>query len=56
MTHISSETDLTTFKKLHIKILGYGSQGRAQVLNLRDEGVRVTVAASPGKIRRNRLG
>ena len=30
-----------------VAILGYGNQGRAQALNLRDSGVAVTVALQP---------
>lgn len=32
-----------------VAILGYGNQGRAHALNLRDSGVTVTVGARPGK-------
>lgn len=31
-----------------VAMLGYGSQGRAQALNLRDSGIPVTVAVRPG--------
>ena len=31
-----------------VAILGYGNQGRAQALNLRDSGVAVTVALPEG--------
>jgi len=31
-----------------VAVLGYGNQGRAQALNLRDSGVRVIVGARPG--------
>lgn len=31
-----------------VAILGYGNQGRAQALNLRDSGVKVVVGARPG--------
>lgn len=34
---------------LKVAILGYGNQGRAQALNLRDSGVPVIVGARPGK-------
>lgn len=36
-------------KKLSFGILGYGNQGRAHALNLRDSGMSVYVAARPGK-------
>lgn len=32
-----------------VAVLGYGNQGRAQALNLRDSGVEVRVGARPGK-------
>ncbi|HLV79747.1 MAG TPA: ketol-acid reductoisomerase, partial [Chthonomonadaceae bacterium] len=32
-----------------VAMLGYGSQGRAQALNLRDSGVEVAVGARPGR-------
>lgn len=32
-----------------VSILGYGNQGRAQALNLRDRGVSVVVGARPGR-------
>ena len=31
-----------------VAILGYGNQGRAQALNLRDSGVQVRIGARPG--------
>ncbi len=34
-----------------VAVLGYGSQGEAQALNLRDSGVRVVVAQRPGGAR-----
>ncbi len=36
-------------KKLSFGILGYGNQGRAHALNLRDSGMTVRVGARPGK-------
>lgn len=32
-----------------VAIIGYGNQGRAQALNLRDSGVNVTIGQRPGK-------
>lgn len=37
-----------------VAVVGYGSQGRAQALNLRDSGVAVTVALRPGSPSRAR--
>ncbi len=37
-----------------VAVLGYGSQGRAQALNLRDAGVAVTVALRPDSASRRR--
>jgi ketol-acid reductoisomerase len=37
-----------------VAVLGYGSQGRAQALNLRDGGVAVTVGLRPGSASRRR--
>ncbi len=39
---------LDHLKKQKIVVLGYGSQGRAQALNLRDSGCRVVVGLRPG--------
>ncbi|MCC6404570.1 MAG: ketol-acid reductoisomerase [Fimbriimonadaceae bacterium] len=35
--------------ELRVTVLGYGNQGRAHALNLRESGVRVTVGARQGK-------
>ncbi|MEQ1936555.1 MAG: hypothetical protein ABL962_22110, partial [Fimbriimonadaceae bacterium] len=32
-----------------VAIIGYGNQGRAQALNLRDSGLNVTIGQRPGK-------
>lgn len=37
------DADLKYLKEIPIAILGYGSQGRAQALNLKDSGLRVIV-------------
>ena len=40
--------DPQTLAKKRIVVLGYGAQGRAQALNLRDSGLDVSVAVRPG--------
>lgn len=40
---------LSAIQSRSVAILGYGNQGRAHALNLRDSGVRVTVGAREGK-------
>jgi len=43
------DADLNIIKSKKIAIVGYGSQGHAHVLNLRDSGVKdVVVALRPG--------
>ena len=37
-----------------VAVLGYGNQGRAQALNLRDSGVAVTIALPDGSTGRAR--
>jgi len=38
-----SDADLTCLANRSVGILGYGNQGQAQALNLRDSGVRVII-------------
>lgn len=42
------DADLSVLKGKTIAILGYGSQGHAQALNLRDSGCQVVIAELPG--------
>ena len=43
------DADVNLIKDRKVTIIGYGSQGRAHALNLKDSGVRdVTVALRPG--------
>lgn len=50
MTKLYSEADvqIDALKGQRIAVLGYGSQGRAQALNLRDSGFDVVIALRPG--------
>lgn len=43
-----SSISLDIIRSQKVAILGYGNQGRAQALNLRDSGVQVTVGARSG--------
>jgi len=43
------QISLTPLRGLTVAVLGYGNQGRAQALNLRDSGVNVVVGGRPGK-------
>src|SRR4030042_328328 len=42
------DIDESVLKGKTVAVLGYGSQGRAQALNLRDSGVKVLVGLRPG--------
>jgi len=46
--YYEQDGDLAALSGLEVAIVGYGSQGHAHALNLRDSGVRVLVAARPG--------
>ena len=39
---------MTSHQSPRISIIGYGSQGRAHALNLRDSGFAVTIGLRPG--------
>jgi ketol-acid reductoisomerase len=45
---MSTTTSPNTLKNARIAVLGYGSQGRAHALNLRDSGLDVVVGLRPG--------
>jgi ketol-acid reductoisomerase len=47
-TYYDKDADLKRLKGQTIAILGFGSQGRAQALNLRDSGLSVLVSELPG--------
>ncbi|MDI6756092.1 MAG: ketol-acid reductoisomerase [Thermodesulfobacteriota bacterium] len=46
--YYDKDADLNVLKGKKVAIIGYGSQGHAQALNLRDSGVDVIVAELPG--------
>jgi ketol-acid reductoisomerase len=46
--YYEQDGNLATLDGLTVAIIGYGSQGHAHALNLRDSGVRVVVGARPG--------
>jgi ketol-acid reductoisomerase len=50
--YFDADADLAPIRARRVAILGYGNQGRAQALNLKDSGVAVTVALQAGSRRR----
>jgi ketol-acid reductoisomerase len=46
--YYDKDCDLALIKAKNVAIVGYGSQGHAHANNLRDSGVKVTVALRPG--------
>ncbi len=46
--HYDADANLELLANKNIAIIGYGSQGHAHALNLRDSGCRVTVGLRPG--------
>jgi len=46
--YYDKDADLSILKKLRVSIIGYGSQGHAHALNLKDSGVDVTVGLRKG--------
>ncbi|HEX5635619.1 MAG TPA: ketol-acid reductoisomerase [Gammaproteobacteria bacterium] len=46
--YYDKDCDLSIIKSKKVSIIGYGSQGHAHALNLKDTGVNVTVALRPG--------
>jgi ketol-acid reductoisomerase len=52
--YFDADADLAAIRAKRVAILGYGNQGRAQALNLRDSGVAVTVALAAGSASRER--
>jgi ketol-acid reductoisomerase len=50
--YFDRDADLALIRAKRVAVLGYGNQGRAQALNLKDSGVDVTVALRPDSTRR----
>src|SRR3954471_24859833 len=48
------DADLGLIRGRRVAVVGYGNQGRAQALNLRDSGVAVTVGLAEGSASRER--
>lgn len=46
--YTQNDVDMNCFKDKPVTVLGYGSQGRAHALNLRDSGWNVTLGLRPG--------
>jgi len=46
--YYDKDCDLSIIKSKKVTIIGFGSQGRAHALNLKDSGVDVTIALRPG--------
>jgi len=52
-TYLDKDIDLGLIRAKRVAVIGYGNQGRAQALNLRDSGVDVVVALREGSARRH---
>jgi ketol-acid reductoisomerase len=52
--YLEADCDLSMLKSAAIAVVGYGNQGRAQALNLRDSGIRVTVGLREGSASRDK--
>jgi ketol-acid reductoisomerase len=49
-----ADADLALIRTRRVAVIGYGNQGRAQALNLRDSGVAVTIGLRDGSPSRSR--
>ena len=47
--YYETDADLGVLKGKSIAVIGYGSQGRGQSLNLRDSGLDVVIGLRPGR-------
>src|ERR1043166_4473369 len=46
--HTDKDADIGVFKNKTLAVLGYGSQGHAHALNLKDSGCKVIIGLYPG--------
>ena len=46
-TYYDNDADLSLIQAKKVAIIGYGSQGHAHALNLKDSGVQVKVGLAP---------
>ena len=42
--YYDKDANLDNIKNLNVSIIGYGSQGHAHALNLKDSGINVTIS------------
>jgi ketol-acid reductoisomerase len=54
--YFDADADQALIRERTVAVIGYGNQGRAQALNLRDSGVRVIVGLAPASASRQRAG
>ena len=47
--YYEADADLSVLKGKRIAVIGYGSQGRGQSLNLKDSGLDVMIGLRPGR-------
>src|SRR5438105_4589945 len=47
--YYDGDADLATLRGKTVAVIGYGSQGHAHALNLKESGVNVVVGLRPGK-------
>ncbi len=47
--YYEADADLSVLKGKRIAVIGYGSQGRGQSLNLKDSGLDVIIGLRPGE-------
>ena len=47
-TYYDHDADLTLIQAKKVAIIGYGSQGHAHALNLKESGVNVVIGLYPG--------
>ena len=48
--YYDKDCDLALIKNLHVGIVGFGSQGHAHALNLKDSGINVSVGLRKDEI------